>query len=116
MIVTGEDPLSMTGLAVSLSLIAMAWNYIFNVIFDHYFGSDRYKRGLSLRIGHGLGFELGMIILSFPVIMWTLKLDFLTVLIMDAGAALFFFIYAIIFNGLYDIARNRFMGKQSIVS
>ncbi|MBL4739650.1 MAG: PACE efflux transporter [Sneathiella sp.] len=105
---TGNDPLSMTGLAVSLSLIAMAWNFIYNIGFDHFAGADRIGRSLAKRIGHGAGFELGMIIFSFPVMMWMLKLDFWSVLMLDIGAVVFFFLYAIAFNWAYDVIRHNY--------
>lgn len=106
--VTGNDIAKMSGLAVSLSLIAMAWNFIFNILFDKLYGDDREERSLMIRIYHGLGFELGMLIFSFPVIMWVLQLDLLSVFLMDIGAVIFFLLYAIGFNWIYDIARARY--------
>ncbi|WP_281645712.1 PACE efflux transporter [Parendozoicomonas sp. Alg238-R29] len=107
MIFTGGDALSMTGLALTLSLIAMVWNYIYNIVFDRIFGTNRIERTLALRIGHGVVFEIGMIVFSFPVIMWALQLDFWTVLIMDLGVVLFFLVYAVVFNWIYDIVRHK---------
>ena len=98
----------MTGLAVTISLIAMAWNYLFNLGFDRVYGSDRLSRTLMMRIGHGIAFEIGMLVFSFPVIMWVLQLDFWTVLVLDFGAVLFFLVYAVIFNWVYDIVRARY--------
>ncbi|MEH6584745.1 MAG: PACE efflux transporter [Halioglobus sp.] len=112
-LVTGNGALKMGGLAVALSLIAMGWNYLYNLVFDKVYGSNRIERTLSTRIWHGAGFELGMLVFSFPVIMWWLQLDFLKVLIMDFGAAVFFLLYAIAFNWIYDIARHR-MSQQKV--
>ncbi len=107
-LITQQDPLKMTGLAVTISLIAMAWNYLFNLGFDRVYGSDRLSRTLMMRIGHGIAFEIGMLVFSFPVIMWVLQLDFWTVLVLDFGAVLFFLVYAVIFNWVYDIVRARY--------
>lgn len=107
--VTGNDVAKMTGLAVSLSLIAMSWNFIFNILFDKLYGEDRESRSLMMRISHGLGFELGMLVFSFSVIMWVLQLDLLSVFLMDIGAMIFFLLYAIAFNWIYDIARARYL-------
>lgn len=105
---TGKDPLSLTGLAISLSLIAMAWNYFYNVLFDRYFGSNRMNRGLWLRIGHGIGFELGFIFVSVPLVMWALNMSLLAALLLDIGAIVFFTVYAIAFNWVYDLVRYRY--------
>lgn len=97
---------TMTGLAIGLSLIAMAWNYIFNMGFDKIFGTDRINRSISNRLLHGLTFELGMLIVTLPLIMWALNLPFLTALLMDIGFIVFFLIYAIAFNWVYDKTAN----------
>lgn len=98
---------SATGLAITLSVIAMCWNYIYNLGFDHLFGHDRIRRSFKKRISHGLGFELGMILATLPIIMWVLQLDLWTAFMMDIGLVLFFLVYAIIYNWCYDIVRDR---------
>ena len=107
MATTDQEAGSMTLLAVILSLIAMAWNYIFNVGFDRLYGHDRLNRSFKVRVTHGALFELGMMVFSFPVIMWILQKSFLTVLALDIGVVLFFFVYAIGFNWGYDVLRDR---------
>ncbi|CAG23286.1 PACE efflux transporter [Photobacterium profundum] len=107
--VTKADTKSVASLAIGLSMIAMTWNYIYNLVFDRVFGEKRASRGLKIRIGHGLGFELGLVFVSFPLMMWILQLDFWTVLIMDAGVVIFFLIYAIVYNWCYDTIRSRFI-------
>ena len=107
--VTGNDIAKMSGLAIALSMIAMVWNFAFNILFDKRYGEDRENRSLSQRIQHGFGFELGMLLFSFPVIMWVLQLDLLTVFLMDIGAMIFFLLYAIAFNWLYDITRAHYL-------
>lgn len=112
-IITGHDVTKMSGLAITLSLIAMLWNFIFNILFDKLYGEDRYSRTLWIRIQHGFWFELGMLVFSFPVMMWVLQQSFLTVLLLDIGAMIFFLLYAIAFNWIYDIIRARY-GSESI--
>ncbi|CCK75256.1 MAG: PACE efflux transporter [Oleispira antarctica] len=107
-IITGNDVAKMSGLAIVLSMIAMVWNFLFNILFDKIYSEDRASRTLWIRIQHGFGFELGMLLFSFPVIMWVLQLDFLTVLLLDMGAMIFFLFYAIAFNWIYDITRARY--------
>jgi uncharacterized membrane protein len=107
---------SATGLAVGLSLIAMCWNYVYNVGFDRVFGHNRIERTFKMRIGHGLGFELGMIFVTLPLMMWVLQLDFWTVFIMDIGVVIFFLVYAIVYNWCYDLLRERIMSNRVDVS
>ncbi|QQX79383.1 PACE efflux transporter [Shewanella sp. KX20019] len=103
---------SATGLAVGLSLIAMCWNYVYNLGFDRVFGDNRIERSFKMRIGHGLGFELGMVFTTLPLMMWVLQLDFVTVFIMDIGVVIFFLVYAIIYNWAYDLLRERIISSS----
>ena len=100
---------SVTGLAVGLSVIAMVWNYIYNLVFDQLFGQNRINRSFKMRINHGIGFEFGMIFVTLPLMMWVLQLDFWTVFIMDISVVVFFLVYAILYNWCYDLARERIM-------
>ncbi|OUS34500.1 hypothetical protein A9R01_08170 ['Osedax' symbiont bacterium Rs2_46_30_T18] len=113
--VTGKGAASMTALSVILSLIAMAWNYIFNLQFDKIFGHNRLSRSFKMRLLHGLCFEIGMVTISFPVLMWVLGFDFWTVLAMDFGAVIFFLIYAIAFNWVYDVLRGKMANAESVI-
>jgi uncharacterized membrane protein len=98
---------NMTGLAIGLSLTAMCWNYVYNLLFDKKFGTDRIDRSLALRIGHGFFFELGLLITTLPAIMWILNIDLITALILDLGIIIFFMVFAIIYNWCYDLAKHR---------
>ncbi|MDK9759297.1 hypothetical protein KIV40_29165, partial [Vibrio sp. D173a] len=60
------------------------------------------------------GFELGLMTVTLPVLMWVLKLDFLTVLIMDIGLVIFFVLYAIGFNWAYDSVRVMLVSKGKV--
>lgn len=112
MFVTQKGAALMAGISITLSLIAMVWNYVFNLGYDRLFGADRAARGIGERIAHGIGFEAGLIVFSIPVVMAALQEPFLTVLIMDLGAVLFFLVYAILFNWIYDKLRPRFIRKD----
>ena len=106
--ITDKAALNMTGLGVMLSFIAMVWNFLYNLAFDRVYGYNRLARTIKIRFAHGLGFELGMVVFSFPIIMWVMSYSFLQVLIMDLGAVLFFLFYAITFNWIYDIVQHEF--------
>ncbi len=114
--IVGGGAVKMAGLAVSLSLIAMGWNYIYNYGYDKVFGADRSKRTKKTRILHGLGFELGLMLVSFPLLMWVLQLDFWTVLVMDIGIVIFFVLYAIAFNWAYDSIRAQLVARGKVAA
>ncbi len=111
--VTDKGLAEMTGLAVALSLIAMAWNFLYNLLFDKVYGTDRLARTFNMRITHGLGFELGMVVLTFPVMMYVLQQSFLEVLLLDMGAVVFFLVYAISFNWAYDVLRASLFPRKA---
>ena len=103
---TDQHPGQMVFLSFTLSIIAMIWNYLYNILCDKLLGPERLERSFNIRILHGMGFEFGMMIMSFPVIMFVLDMDLWSVFLLDIGAVVFFFFYAIVFNWMYDIVRN----------
>lgn len=109
---TGKGVVEMTGLAALLSLIAMSWNYVFNIIFDKIFGSNRIDRTALMRLVHGISYEAGMIVFTFPTIMIATGKDFLTVLALDIGIVFFFVVYAIAYNWVYDVVRYRLFCRK----
>lgn len=106
---------SATGLGLGLSLLAMSWNYAYNLGFNRTFGENRIERTFKMRLGHGLGFELGLIFVTQPFMMWVLQLDFWTVFMMNIGVVIFFLIYAIAYNWCYDTLRVRIVASRAVV-
>lgn len=92
-------------MAVTLSLIAMLWNYVYNVLFDHALkqrGKPLYPRSAGLRVLHSTFFELGLLTVSIPMIMFWMKYRFLQALALDIFFVVMVLIYSFIFNWLYD--------------
>ncbi|GHG93709.1 PACE efflux transporter [Pseudodonghicola xiamenensis] len=91
-------------ITVISATIAMIWNYIFNLGFDH--GMLRVightRKTLPVRIGHALLFEIGLLCLLVPFIAWYLGAPLLQALIMDVALSGFYVVYAIAFNWAYD--------------
>lgn len=98
---------TMAGIAVLMSALAMTWNYLYNLLFDKAFGTQRLSRKLSLRVLHGLLFELGLVLVTLPILMLILQRGFWEVLALEAAMVIFFLVYAIVYNWLYDIIRER---------
>lgn len=111
--VTGKGAHVMLSLSIAMSVIAMFWNLVYNIGFDRVFGENRLQRGFWMRLFHGGMFELGLIFVSLPMLMLALQESFLFVLALDIGGVLFFLIYAIAFNWLYDVMRDRWVRRTA---
>ncbi|MGB1239146.1 MAG: PACE efflux transporter [Pseudomonadales bacterium] len=109
-----RDLAFITGLSILLSVIAMLWNYVYNIIFDRYAGSERITRTLTLRIMHGVLFEMGLLASTLPILMLMLDIGFWQALKLDIALAIFFLVYAVIFNWVYDLTRHHFVSAKPV--
>ncbi len=84
--------------------IATAWNYLYNLGFDHVMqrAKGTTQKTMAIRIAHALLFELGLLIVLMPFIAWYLNISFMHALVMDVSFALFYVVYAFVFNWCYD--------------
>lgn len=102
--ITGHSPAEMGTLGLMMSLLAMAWNLIYNWMFDQW--DMKYRnmapRGVKIRIIHALLFEGGLLIAGIFIVAWWLSITLLQALLLDLGFAAFFLIYAYVFNLIYD--------------
>jgi uncharacterized membrane protein len=91
-------------IAIVGATIATAWNYVFNLGFDHALLrlTGRLEKSLALRVGHAALFELGLTVLLLPFVMLYLGIGPLEALVMDIGFAVFYMVYAFVFNLAYD--------------
>lgn len=91
-----------------LALIAAIWNGTYNTCFDwvdgRLSGRTADRRPVRLRVFHAIGFELGLLTVSLPVIMWWTGMSFIEALIADIALALAYTAYAFLFNMAYDRA------------
>nr|WP_086939176.1 PACE efflux transporter [Thaumasiovibrio occultus] len=101
-LLTGNKSSDMAMVGIALSLSAVIWNYIYNFYFDKWCGADRTQRGLWMRIGHTIGFECGLIIVTIPALSWFLGITLLQAIILEAGFLAFFMVYSVLFNWVYD--------------
>lgn len=106
MLFSKEEPSHVAGMSVSLAVIAMIWNFIYNFFFDKIFTGPRLERGLILRILHATIFESGLIIFSTPIIAWVLHMSLWEAFLLDIGLTLLIVLYTIAFNWTYDYLRE----------
>jgi len=104
-LVTGRDLLDTGGLALSLSLLALVANLGYNYVYDRVdvaFGRVPTERTRTGRIVHAFGFELTLVVLGLPLVMWWLDLGFWHALALDVSAMVFVVIYTYFFTLAYD--------------
>jgi uncharacterized membrane protein len=90
-------------LAAVLSTIALAWNYVFNGLFERWeVRQPSRRRTLARRIAHGAGFEGGLCVMLVPVMAWWLHTSLLAAFVANLGLLVFFFVYAIVFTWCFD--------------
>ena len=92
-------------LAILMSTIAMAWNFIWNYGFDaleRWLGADRFARGVGTRILNAVGFEVGLGLITVPLVAYWFDLTLLAALMLDLGFMVCFLFYAFAFNWAYD--------------
>jgi uncharacterized membrane protein len=92
-------------LALVLSLKAMLFNLLYNWMFDLVdvrAGRIPTQRSVLRRILHAVGFEVGLMITSLPIVVWWLGLSLLQALIMDLVVTSFVVVYTFVFTWSYD--------------
>lgn len=105
--------LHMSVLSVIISLIATAWNGVFNYLFDRLQKRFDFSRTKSIRILHATGFEGGLIFFTVPVVAFYLNVDLWTAFWLEAGLLLFFLPYSVIFNYVYDRIYILFINRRA---
>ena len=94
---------SSLALSVLLSSIALAWNWVFNGLFERWEARQPVKgRSWRRRLAHGLGFEGGLVVFMVPVMAWWLDTTLWLALVADLGLLAFFFVYAVGFTWAFD--------------
>lgn len=89
--------------AVTTSVVAVVWNYIYNTLFERWERRNNIqKRTLLIRIVHTTLFEAMFIILIVPFFMWFYNVGMIKAFMMEVGLLTFFFIYAFVFTWLFD--------------
>ena len=103
MLVFGQSPLSSLGLSLTMSSIALAWNYTFNTFFERWEARQSVKgRSWQRRVAHGLGFEGGLALILVPVMAGWLGISWWQALLADLGILLFFLVYTVAFTWVFD--------------
>lgn len=94
---------SALALAVLMSTVALAWNWLFNFLFERWESAQSVKgRSVLRRITHGTGFEAGLVLILVPLMAVWLDTSWRQALLAELGLLAFFLIYAVAFTWLFD--------------
>lgn len=90
--------------AIVGATIATAWNYVYNLVFDHALlrATGRVRKTLWVRVAHAVLFEIGLLLVLLPFIAWYLGISVVEAFLMDVSFAGFYLVYAFVFNLAYD--------------
>jgi uncharacterized membrane protein len=91
-------------LALALCLVAMAWNMVFNSLFEAWEKRQpRPQRTVARRVLHAVAFELGLLVMTVPMLVWALNIGWWQALVTDFSLMLFFLLYAFVFQWGFDL-------------
>jgi uncharacterized membrane protein len=92
-------------LAAIMSTIALAWNYVFNALFERWEAAQTVKgRSIWRRLAHGIGFEGGLVVMLVPLMAHWLQTSLSSALLAELGLLVAFFVYAVAFTWAFDRA------------
>ncbi|MEI2415111.1 PACE efflux transporter [Orrella sp. JC864] len=99
----GGDAKGSLPVAVAVSVIAVAWNYTYNLLFEAW--ERRRKapgRTVRIRAAHAFGFETGLCLLIIPLYMSWYGVGLWEAMKMEAAILLFFLAYTFLFTWIFD--------------
>ncbi len=97
--------LSMGALAVALSVVALAINFVYNYCFDRFDvrnGRVPTDRSRNWRMVHAFGFEATLVVVNLPLLMWWMNWTLWKALAFDIVAMAGIVIYTYYFTLAYD--------------
>ncbi len=100
-----DHPLDQIGLVAGGSaLLAMLWTGVYNWLFDLAMRArlGTTQKGWGQRVLHAILFEMGLLAMLAPFIAWALGVSLWAAVLLDIGFALFYMVYALVFNWGWD--------------
>jgi len=88
--------------AVVSSAVAVAWNVVFNTLFERWEARQSVRgRSLARRAAHAIGFEGGLVVTLVPFFAWWLDISLWQAFVLDLGLLMFFLVYTFVFNWVF---------------
>ncbi|PWE40980.1 hypothetical protein C9I50_14025 [Pseudomonas prosekii] len=109
-----DKPMLEMGVAtVAIAALALAWNVLFNGVFDRLLKRYAIVRNAWVRVVHALLFEGGLIVMGVPLIAWWLSISLWQAFLLDIGVLLFFLPYTYVYHWGYDVLRERLLLRNT---
>jgi len=105
--------LDMGVVTVVIAALALAWNVLFNGIFDRLLQRFEIAHNAWTRVVHALLFEGGLVAVGVPLIAWWLNVSLWQAFLLDVGVLLFFLPYTYVYHWVYDVVRERVIMHRS---
>ena len=101
----GKPMFDMGVVVIVSATIATLWNYIYNLGFDHALRrlTGSVRKSVPVRVVHALLFEGGLLVALMPTTALFLGVPVLDALFVNASFAVFYLVYAFVFNWAYDV-------------
>jgi len=104
--------LEMGVVTLIIAALALAWNVIFNGLFDRLLKRLNIVHNAWVRVVHALLFEGGLVALGVPLIAWWLNVSLWQAFVLDIGVLLFFLPYTYVYHWVYDVVRERVVMRR----
>ena len=110
-----DKPMLEMGVAtIAIAALALAWNVVFNGLFDRVLKRLAMVKTTWVRVVHALLFEGGLVALGVPFIAWWLNISLWQAFLLDIGVLLFFLPYTYVYHWGYDVVRERMLMTRAI--
>lgn len=110
-----DKPMLEMGVAtMAIAALALAWNVVFNGLFDRVLKRLAMVKSTWVRVVHALLFEGGLVALGVPFIAWWLNISLWQAFLLDIGVLLFFLPYTYLYHWGYDVLRERMLMTRAI--
>lgn len=106
--------LEMGVVTLLIAALALAWNVVFNGMFDRLLKRFAIVHNAWVRVVHALLFEGGLVALGVPLIAWWLKVSLWQAFLLDIGVLLFFLPYTYVYHWMYDVVRERMLMTREV--
>ncbi|NIF25009.1 multidrug/biocide efflux PACE transporter [Pantoea sp. Tr-811] len=112
--IMGKSLATAGALAVTLSVIAMLWNMVYNAVVDRLVATPRIQWKALARVAHGLGFEAGLVVWCLPVAAWMLEISLLQAFMVELGFFVIILPYTVLYNWAFDKARHLLLQRRAV--
>ena len=111
--VMDKPMLDMGVVTMAIAALALAWNVLFNGMFERLLTRLAIVRTAWVRVVHALLFEGGLVALGVPLIAWWLDISLWQAFVLDIGVLLFFLPYTYVYHWVYDVIRERVLLRRA---